>query len=310
MTTAPGRLAPILAVAALLVSCGDVTAPATSSGGSAPSQTATASAPATGTTAAALRTAHWGSNVSLSFSGTSVTISSNGIPDHARPAEYAVPSGGGATGGVPTAATATAQADPTQAQQIHLTITTSPAAAATATAAHGGLIGIMVSGAVLFDPYEGDGHTVAVAANFTVTDSQGNRVAFIDSCNGHPGPGGIYHYHGLPTCITSTVDGASGPSHLIGVALDGYPIYGDRDIHGAQITEAQLDACNGISSATPEFPQGIYHYVLLDTKDAHSSIGCFHGSATQTGGGGQGPPGGGPPGGGMPAPGGMPGARP
>jgi len=38
-----------------------------------------------------------------------------------------------------------------------------------------------------------------------------------------------------------------------------------------------LDKCNGINSATPEFPKGIYHYVLLATLDARSSIACFHG---------------------------------
>ena len=27
------------------------------------------------------------------------------------------------------------------------------------------------------------------------------------------------------------------------------------------ITASQLDACNGITSPTPEFPDGIYHYV-------------------------------------------------
>jgi hypothetical protein len=89
---------------------------------------------------------------------------------------------------------------------------------------------------------------------------------------------GAYHYHGLPSCVTATVDTAGGPSHLIGVAFDGFPIYGDKDINGKQITADQLDACNGITSPTPEFPDGIYHYVLLDTADASSSIKCFSGT--------------------------------
>ena len=82
---------------------------------------------------------------------------------------------------------------------------------------------------------------------------------------------------GLPTCITSVVDGSSGPSHLIGLAFDGFPIYGDRDATGQKVTASQLDACNGITSPTPEFPEGIYHYVLLPTADASSSIKCFTG---------------------------------
>ena len=49
------------------------------------------------------------------------------------------------------------------------------------------------------------------------------------------------------------------------------------DIDGKQIIASQLDSCNGITSKTPEFPNGIYHYVLLDTNDASSSIQCFTG---------------------------------
>ena len=55
------------------------------------------------------------------------------------------------------------------------------------------------------------------------------------------------------------------------------PIYGDRDVHGRRIRPAQLDRCNGITSPTPEFPHGIYHYVLLDVPSAKSSIDCFRG---------------------------------
>jgi hypothetical protein len=38
--------------------------------------------------------------------------------------------------------------------------------------------------------------------------------------------------------------------------------------------------CNGITSATPEFPKGIYHYVLFNTKDSTSSIRCFSGKSS------------------------------
>jgi YHYH protein len=106
---------------------------------------------------------------------------------------------------------------------------------------------------------------------------QRRRVAFLDSCNGHPTPMGDYHYHALPPCVTAMVDTVGGPSHIIGVAFDGYPIYGDRGIDGRQITAAQLDRCSGMTSATPEFPRGVYHYVLLRSTDATSSIRCFAG---------------------------------
>jgi hypothetical protein len=136
----------------------------------------------------------------------------------------------------------------------------------------------MISGAVLYNPFEGDGTTVAMANNFTITNASGITASFIDKCAGHPIPNsGAYHYHGLPNCVTAKVDKVSKPSHIIGFALDGFPIYGDRDNKGKQVTVKNLDQCNGINSATPEFPKGIYHYVLLATADARSSIACFHG---------------------------------
>jgi hypothetical protein len=103
-------------------------------------------------------------------------------------------------------------------------------------------------------------------------------ASFLDKCAGHPIPNlGAYHYHGLPSCITAKVDKAEGPSHIIGFALDGFPIYGDRDLNGKSISVNLLDKCNGILSPTPEFPKGIYHYVLPGTADSRSSISCFHG---------------------------------
>ncbi len=56
-----------------------------------------------------------------------------------------------------------------------------------------------------------------------------------------------WHYHGVPACLTVQTDGASGSSHLIGFAPDGFPVYGGRDINGNTISTSQLDACNGIT---------------------------------------------------------------
>jgi hypothetical protein len=224
-------------------------------------------------TAGGFAKAHWGSNVSISFGNGTITYRSNGIPNHPRLAEYAVPQ----PGSQPGANNARALPDPTRAQNLNYTITTRPKLVKKTTSTSGGTIGLMISGAVLFNPYEGDNSTVALADNFTVKDAQGNNVPFIDSCTGHPQQQGLYHYHGLPSCVTSQVDTETGPSHIIGVALDGFPIYGDRDIKGRQITVNKLDKCNGITSKTPEFPKGIYHYVLLNVASARSSLRCFHG---------------------------------
>jgi hypothetical protein len=169
-----------------------------------------------------------------------------------------------------------------------VTFNTCPSKAATTTATTGGGIGLMISGPALFNATEGqNGKAAALSDNvsYSFTDSTGTaRTAkFIDDCNGHPTPnlaGNTYHYHGLSSCITAQVDSAGGPSHLIGVAADGFPIYGGRDISGNVITLAQLDECNGITSATPEFPNGVYHYVLPEGVTSYqSSLRCYSGTA-------------------------------
>lgn len=234
-----------------------------------------ASSSASGSLADVYAKAKWGDNTTVTVGADSITYASNGIPNHARQAQYALPNAGVR---VPTATTATAGDDPTVAQSYSFEITTKPVKAATTTDASLGSIGIMISGATLFNPYEGDGTTVATASNFSVKNANGDSVLFLDTCSGHPTPMGQYHYHALPKCVTAKVDTASGPSHIIGIAFDGFPIYGDRDISGAKIDASKLDTCNGITSATPEFPNGVYHYVLLDTADATSSIRCFSGT--------------------------------
>lgn len=269
MTTTGSRTTPAPYMAVLLLAAGCASTASTASPASSTPGAAGVS------TVAGLKQTKWGANVTLTYSGTTVEYRSNGIPNHGRPAEYAVPNNGVR---VPSASTAHPAKDPTVAQNYDFKITTDPAMAATTTSASLGAIGVMISGAVLFNPYEGDGSTVALQSNFTVKDSSGNDVAFLDSCNGHPTPMGQYHYHGLPQCVTAVVDGTAGPSHMIGIAFDGFPIYGNRGLDGSQLTSAQLDKCNGITSGTPEFPGGIYHYVLLDIPGPASSIRCFSGT--------------------------------
>ena len=226
-------------------------------------------------TITAVKAAKWNPTVKLTYSSKSIIMQPTGIPNHARDAYYAVPKAGVV---VPDATTANIIADPTKAQAYKFTIPTTPKYSSKVTSTSLGSIGVMISGAVLYNPFEGDGKTVAMANNFTVTNSAGITASFVDKCAGHPTPDiGAYHYLGLTNCVTAKVVKVSKPSHIIGFALDGFPIYGDRDNKGKQITAKNLDQCNGVISATPEFQKGIYHYVLLGTADARSSIACFHG---------------------------------
>ena len=269
-----------VAVALIASACGSSST--TGSSGGSTSSTASSSASSTtrdstGSSAdltTEFKQAKWAKGVTVTYADGKLRFVSNGIPDHQRDAEYAVPKGGVQA---PTANTAVATADPTVAQSYDVSIPLSPSKAASTTSTSLGIIGYMISGAALFNPYEGDGTTVATASNFSVKNASGQDVWFLDDCAGHPTPMGQYHYHALPKCVTASVDTTDGPSHIIGIALDGYPIYGNRDASGDAVKAADLDECNGITSATPEFPNGTYHYVLLDTADSTSSIRCFAG---------------------------------
>lgn len=231
------------------------------------------------TTTAGFKKAGWADRIIVSYRKHSIRFRASGIPNHSRSAYYAVGNGGTI---VPTAGNSSPVADPTQAQNYDYSIPNRPVWRKKVTSAPLGSIGFMISGAVLFNPYEGDGTTVAMQNNFSISAPGGGSAPFVDDCSGHPTPqmgggGGQYHYHALPNCVTSQVDTDSGPSHIIGIAFDGYPIYGNRNIKGAEVPVSKLDRCNGIKSPTPEFPKGIYHYVLPGTSDATSSIRCFHG---------------------------------
>jgi len=227
----------------------------------------------------AISQASWFSNVTVNFSGDNVSIASDGIPNWMAE-KYSKPNAGIV---VPTSAsdvTLDFATNLVSKQNLNYSITLSPTKASAPTTTTLGPIGILVNGAVLYNPFEGDGKTVAVGSNVYLTDTNGVKWGFLDTCNGHPGMGGMYHYHGMPPCVTSVIDKVGGPSHILGIAFDGFLIYGDRDISGKIISSTQLDSCNGITSPTPEFPAGVYHYVLTEEKSNKSTINCFTGTST------------------------------
>jgi len=220
-----------------------------------------------------------------------MTITTTGKPNYTPNAYYLAPATGSQTVVAHTAVTNTALALISYADVIEpslqgssVTINICPAIAATTTATGGGAIGYLISGTAMFDPFEMDASTPAVAdnASYTFTDGSGasQTAYFLDPCDSHSN-GTTWHAHGNPDCVTSQVDTSTGASHIIGVALDGFPIYGGRDINGNIINVLQLDSCNGITSATPEFPGGAYHYVLpigVTTKNA--SLNCYSGTVS------------------------------
>jgi hypothetical protein len=248
----------------------------------------------------AAKLVHWTANVAVSFGDGSWTFRSDGRPSGNFVAtNYAVPSNPlevSAEG-----ATIHSSASVLTDQNYDYTLPATPRYSATTTVTNQGPIGFLLDGAAIYNPYEANHSTVATSDNF-VASVDGVTASFLDDCDGHPGPGGQYHYHGLPECLVAyattgsrqqvssvtSIAGATTPGVrevntaakkpvILGFAFDGYGIYDNIAMNGSIIPVSALDKCNGIFSAVPGYPQGVYHYVLENVKGARSSIGCYHG---------------------------------
>jgi hypothetical protein len=156
-----------------------------------------------------------------------------------------------------------------RAQSFDVRLPLDPKPAATSSCLPGGPIGVLLSGAYLFDGLDALGR-----------DAVAHEVQ--DRCSGHPQQQGAYHYHDLSPCIYSGPPGRH-PS-LVGYALDGYPIYGPLGDGGKVLTDADLDACHGTTG--PVILRGkrvvTYHYVA--TAEYPYTLGCFHGTPVHAGG--------------------------
>lgn len=194
-----------------------------------------------------------GNGVSVSFDGTTAIVRTSDTPDHRSPywgtssPNYEAPHSG-------------MQVNPHSIATQNLTfrISMSPAAAASTSDTPLGPIGISVNGVVFYNQY------AAMRQPLT------SEIVSFDRYNGHPNPMNQYHYHFEPLSLTS-----SGRSRLIGVLLDGFPVYGPIDSDGN--SPSNLDGCNGHTSATADFSSGIYHYHATSAVPYIS--GCFKGTA-------------------------------
>ena len=192
------------------------------------------------------------SGTSLQISGNFVVVSTTDIPNHKSPyfgignANYVAPTAG-----------IVLNPNKIAAQSYVLRIPIAPAAAAAPGDTPLDAIGIALNGVVFFNQY---------AAGRTPLTTE---VVSFDQYNGHPAMQNNYHYHFEPLFLT-----ASSKSALIGFILDGYPIYGPQETSGA--APSGLDACNGHTHATSEYPNGIYHYHVVSSPPY--LVGCFHGT--------------------------------
>lgn len=149
-------------------------------------------------------------------------------------------------------------------QSVDIVLPVTPTLAATPRCLTGGPIGILSDGVYLFDALDAEGR-----------DAGAHEV--LDSCQGHPAPGDIYHHHQVPSCILDN-DTAPDSSTLVGYAMDGFGIYVERDANGNLLTNANLDACHGRTSEVMWDGQlvNMYHYDA--TLEYPYTVGCFMGT--------------------------------
>lgn len=220
--------------------------------------------------------------VAITAGGKTRTITANGIPDHG-------------TGRFPNSG----NPNSISAQSYTFTVPAEPKKAGRTTQVERFPFGIAVNG-VLFDPATAEFWNND--RNWNYEALSGKVDLGLDGNNAHVQPNGAYHYHGIPEGLLTRLGAQSAPV-LIGYAADGFPIYGpygysDPEDAGSGTMELRsgyvlksgersggpggsydgtftadytfagggdLDECNGRTGVTPEYPEGIYHYVITDS---------------------------------------------
>jgi len=236
------------------LACGGTSAPTATQ-----ATTTTSTTTTTTTTTSGVPTFYgaFGSGVTVTLQGSTVVITSTGVPDHKSPyfgvgnAQYEAYDG----------TNPNFQLNPNviRAQQLTFRIPVAPTPLSTPSPTPLGPIGVALNGVPIFNQYAANNQPLS------------GEINSFDQYNGHPQMTGQYHYHVEPTWLTRASREA-----LVGVLLDGYPVYGPME-NGAFVSSASLDAAHGHFGVTHEFPQGIYHYHT--TSDAPYINGTgFHGA--------------------------------
>lgn len=243
-------------------------------------------------------------SVDLTMNETHITIVTNGLPDHDFESTLACSQGN----------------DCTRAQNYEWTIPRSPVNdtngghdATNCPEANGdyecaaalGEVAIAINGVPFYGPEDGPGGD-AVASQHGAYEEDRQPIE-LGVCHAHNGQGGTFHYHADANCLhwhpdegetildydistpAAVAQNTANGSHsaVIGVAMDGYPIYGfwgyDDQMNIVEMRSSyelkegetgyngiddyvyveglgHLDVCNGHFGPTPDFPDGIYHY--------------------------------------------------
>ena len=181
------------------------------------------------------------------MNGDSFTITSNGIPDH-------------------NACAAPPRSTVEETDRTY-TIPTKPqyrdGDPEDFAATNMGVVGFAMNGVPIFNPYDS-----------SCCDAGLYELSAVDLCYAHPnGAGGQYHYHVWSECLSP----CTGDSALVGVALDGFPIYGPgiNPDTGLVWSQSDMDACGG-----REDENGNYGYYV--TVDFPYILQCYRGDTSNT----------------------------
>ena len=126
----------------------------------------------------------------------------------------------------------------------------------------GGTIGVMRNGVPLYSAFDAGGR-----------DAPAHEVQ--DRCEGHPELTGQYHYHSLSSCLHDS--GRRSHSRLLGWALDGFGIYGQRGRHGKRLRSSDLDACHGHTHVIHWRGRRVRMYHYHATLDFPYMVACYRG---------------------------------
>lgn len=129
-------------------------------------------------------------------------------------------------------------------------------------------LGVAVNGVPIYDYTAGGEMSEADLAHHQARHDT-FQTGQLDVCGGHAGRGDDYHYHVKPTCMIAKMANA-GDNAIIGWAFDGFPIYGDNNPDGSEISEGDLDICNGQLDET-------FGYRYHTSADAPYIVQCLMG---------------------------------
>ena len=201
-----------------------------------------------------------GTGLVVATNGNTVTFTTQNLPNHKSPywptnnALYEAYNGSNSA----------FQLNPNRisTQNISITVPIHPSEAKNKQATSLGPIGISVNGVVFYNQYAGPN-------NRPLT----NEINSFDQFLGHPQNSGQYHYHVEPIYLTSQFGSAA----FLGLLADGFPVYGPVE-NGSTITNSDLDVYHGHTSATVDFPNGIYHYHITPNQDPYINGSAFFGT--------------------------------